>query len=175
MRYRGLEREQARSLIEAAGVFSLRHRAVCALLYFASLRCSEAAGLRTSADLGNWLSIVGKGAQSRMVPIHPDLRAALDAAGPPKGEAYYFPGRRPGTHISPATVNQYVRVAAAAAGLGHVTPHQLRYTSGAAMLDRFGDLRAVGEYLGHSRSSLSITAGYTRTTDAKMFEMTTAL
>jgi integrase len=177
MRYRGLEgSEQARALIACAGDISLAAQLACALLYFPALRCAETASLPWSADLGDWLDVMGKGAQPRTVPIHPDLRVLLDEhRADANGSPYVLPGRYPHTHVANNTVNVWCKLAGAAAGLGNVTPHMLRYTAGATMHDEAGDLRAVGEYMGHSRSSLSVTAGYTRSTEKKMRELMNTL
>ncbi len=182
--YRGLETgHDARTLITAArDLDGLRAQAVCALLYFAALRNEEAASLPMAADQESTLHIIGKGAQSRTVPIARDLRVILDEwfvernRRPQSRSPFMFPGRLYGSPISTNTVNVCVGRAGAAAGLGHVTPHQLRYTAGARMYEFAGaDLRATGVFLGHSASSSAITWGYTRSTDRKLRELADSL
>jgi site-specific recombinase XerC len=167
MVYRGLDAaEDAYAVIEAAKKWGRGAHAACALCYYAGLRCAETASLPRTADGGEWLHVMGKGAQPRSNWIHEELRGALDGLTV-NGSPFFLPGRKPDSHVSPNTVNTWVRLAGAAAGLGHVTPHMLRYTSGAIMLDESGDLRGTGEFLGHSPSSMAVTVGYTRTKRAQ--------
>lgn len=177
MVYRGLESgADARSLIEAAGRWGNAPRAAAALGYYAALRCEEIASLPREGDWGDQLNVMGKGAQPRIVPVHAELRTILDAQVADiekdhraRHSPYFFPGRYSvHAHASTQTVYMWIKVAGADAGLGNVTPHMLRYTSAAVMYESEKDLRATGEYLGHSRSSSAITWGYTRTRDIKM-------
>jgi integrase len=88
------------------------------------------------------------------VPAHPALVAHLLPARPdgdaPPGYGWVFPGRH-GGHISPATVSAWVARVADAAGVGHVSPHQLRKTAATMLYDLEHDLMAVRAFLGHAK------------------------
>ena len=93
------------------------------------------------------------------VPLHPHLAELLEARRVP-GELWVFPGRY-GGHVSPPTVWEWVLQVAEGAGLGHITPHQLRHTALTEAYDNTTDLRAVQDLAGHL--SPTVTARYTRT------------
>lgn len=65
-----------------------------------------------------------------------------------------IPGRR---------VDNAVYAAAAAAGIGHVTPHQLRHTLATQAVNRGMSLEAIAALLGHT--SMSMTLTYARMLD----------
>lgn len=171
MVWRGIEKEEAFAVIDAAKFMGPRPQAVCSLLYFAGLRNHEAAQLMSNALKDELLYLVGKGRKTRIVPAHGELIEALRASAPEFETEWHFPGRNPSRPISTNTVNTWVALASMK-GLGYkVTPHQLRHTFGGMLVDETGDLRAAGELLGHSRSSLDVTAGYSRTKIQKKREM----
>lgn len=174
MECKAIETDDVRRLLQAARFEGETCHAIVCLLYYAALRREETATLLRSGVEGPWLSVTGKGNKVRTLPVHPELRDALDALSALKIDEkspYVFPGRQRGTHISTNTVAVWVRVAAARAGLSRVRPHQLRHSAAATMNDTTGDLRATGEFLGHSRHSLAVTQGYTRTTKQRMVLM----
>lgn len=169
--FNGLEREQVYALLREAKRMGPREYACCCLLYYALCRNEEARSLKRDAIKDGWVHIIGKGLKPRLTPVHRTLFLAISELEESRTDdsEWMFAGKYPDTHISGNTVNVWVRLAAAAAGLGHVTPHQLRKSSGAACNDDFGDLRATGELLGHSKNSIAVTAEvYTRTRDSKL-------
>lgn len=173
MIYKGLESgEDARLVIKHAKAISPAAGMAVALLYFAGARCAEAAEMPWSADEGEWIHIMGKGAQPRRVPVHEELRAMLDDYSALRSESsYMFPGRYgPDHHVHTQTVYTWVRVAGAAALQGHVHPHRLRYTFGGSIVDETKDLRAAAELMGHAPSSLGITMGYSRSRIVRLKE-----
>jgi integrase len=148
------------------------HRGLAVLFgMYGGLRRSEIASVRWDAvsDDG-WLTVVGKGARTRTIPLHPVLLEALDAA--PRHGEYVFPGyqARP---ANPATVWGWVRTVCIDAGLEPLQPHQLRHLALATQNDRTGDLRAVQEFAGHARPET--TAGYTRVTAQALRKVVGAL
>ncbi len=174
--YRGLDSaEEARALIAAAASIDLRAETAAALCYFAALRCAETATLPRSADEGSDLNVMGKGAQPRTVPIHDDLRDVLDRCYGLRDSVWMLPGRCISSPVATNTVLTWVRLAGERAGLGRVTPHMLRYTAGGVMLDATDDLHGTAKYLGHSKNSLSITAGYTRRKREKLVTLMNTL
>ncbi|MBL8772713.1 MAG: tyrosine recombinase XerC [Phenylobacterium sp.] len=142
-----------------------RDEAVLTLLYGCGLRISEALGLkRSDAPLPETLRITGKGGKTRLVPVLPAVRAAVDgylAEVPfvldPDGPL--FRARRGGA-LSPRHVQATVQVLRSRLGLpASATPHALRHSFATHLLGAGADLRSIQELLGHA--SLSTTQRYT--------------
>lgn len=148
---------------------TLRDRAMFELLYSSGLRLAELVAL----DLGDGrldlrqaeVTVTGKGAKTRTVPVGAKARAALQAwlavrsqlARP--AEKALFVGAR-GARISPAVVGERLAAWARKSGLPErVHPHMLRHSFATHMLQSSQDLRAVQELLGHA--SISTTQIYT--------------
>jgi integrase/recombinase XerC len=166
---------KATALIDSADIVSpdapewvlARDTAVLALLYGSGLRISEALGLkRKDAPIKgrDMLRVTGKGAKTRVVPVLPVVREAVErylALLPQKqgSEDPLFVGVR-GGELSPRIIQ--LRIASARAALGlpdTATPHALRHSFATHLLGAGADLRAIQELLGHA--SLSTTQGYT--------------
>ena len=146
-----------------------RDDAVLELLYGSGLRVSEICSLETGdVDLRRgWLSVWGKGAKERRVPVSEPALAALRAwlsgsrdealeAWPNGAGAHdaLFVNRR-GRPLTPRDVRRI---------LDHRSPvpthpHALRHTFATHLLDGGADLRAVQELLGHA--DLATTQIYT--------------
>ncbi|MBX3485320.1 tyrosine recombinase XerC [Phenylobacterium sp.] len=142
-----------------------RDQAVLTLLYGCGLRISEALGLRRAdAPLGDLLRITGKGGKTRMVPVLPAVRAAVDAylAEVPfaiEADDALFRARRGGP-LSPRHVQATVQTLRSRLGLpASATPHALRHAFATHLLGAGADLRSIQELLGHA--SLSTTQRYT--------------
>ena len=143
-----------------------RDQAVLTLLYGCGLRISEALSLkRSDAPLPEQLRIVGKGSKTRIVPVLPAVRAAVDAylaAAPfplPATEPL-FRARRGGP-LSPRHVQATVQALRGRLGLpASATPHALRHSFATHLLGAGADLRSIQELLGHA--SLSTTQRYTQ-------------
>lgn len=142
-----------------------RDAAVLTLLYGCGLRISEALSLkRSDAPLGDLLRILGKGSKTRMVPVLPAVRAAVDAylAEVPfviESDAPLFRAKRGGP-LSPRHVQATVQVLRGRLGLpASATPHALRHSFATHLLGAGADLRSIQELLGHA--SLSTTQRYT--------------
>ncbi len=144
-----------------------RDHAVLLLLYGAGLRIGEALGL-TASDLPRDpempLRITGKGGKTRMVPLLPEVRRALDdyrARAPfaPEPEEPLFRGLRGGP-LSPRIVQLLIQNLRRGLGLPEsTTPHALRHSFATHLLAAGADLRGIQELLGHA--SLSTTQRYT--------------
>lgn len=152
-----------------------RDWAVLLLLYGAGLRIGEALGLRGDVlPLGETLAVTGKRQKTRIVPLLPDVREAIDAyvAACPYGaakDAPLFRGARGGP-LEPSTVRRAVRAARARLGLGaRTTPHALRHSFATHLLARGADLRSLQELLGHA--SLSSTQVYTAVDAAYLLDV----
>lgn len=151
-----------------------RDAAVLALLYGSGLRISEALGLaRRDAPVPgiDAVTVLGKGAKERMVPVLPVVADAVAAylatcphPLPPEGPL--FVGAKGGP-LSPRIIQYAVARARGALGLpDSATPHALRHSFATHLLARQGELRAIQELLGHA--SLSTTQLYTRVDAARL-------
>ena len=142
-----------------------RDEAVLTLLYGCGLRISEALSLkRSDAPLGASLRILGKGSKTRIVPVLPAVREAVDAylADLPfalSPDQPLFRAKRGGA-LSPRHVQATVQLLRGRLGLpDSATPHALRHSFATHLLGAGADLRSIQELLGHA--SLSTTQRYT--------------
>jgi integrase/recombinase XerC len=137
---------------------AVRDAAMIELFYSSGLRLAEL----ISVNLGDidpaeaMLTVIGKGAKTRRVPVG---GKALDAirgwqavrgllANP--GERALFVSTR-GTRIHPRTVERRLQRWAQEQGAPRgIHPHLLRHSFASHLLESSGDLRAVQELLGHS-------------------------
>jgi integrase/recombinase XerC len=147
----------------------LRDRAMFELFYSSGLRLAELVSLGVgdaeSILRQEEVTVTGKGAKTRTVPVGSRAREALRAwlahrvALAMSDEPALFVGAR-GRRISPSTVRYALAQWALRLGLPQrVHPHMLRHSFATHVLQSSGDLRAVQEMLGHS--SISTTQVYT--------------
>ena len=152
-----------------------RDWAVLMLLYGAGLRIGEAMGLNGDVlPLGETLRVTGKRDKTRIVPLLPQVREAIDAYvalsphGAGKSEPL-FRGRRGGP-LSPALVRRAVQGARGRLGLSErTTPHALRHSFATHLLAGGADLRSLQELLGHA--SLASTQIYTAVDAAHLLDV----
>lgn len=157
--YRGLDTtEEKQQLLDAARTLGAEPYAACCALYYQGLRREEAARLRWDEIRDDTIRGIGKGRVAFELPLHPKLAEALKNLTP--SGPWIFEGRWPGTHVSPATVWMWVRLAAERGLSRKVTPHQLRHTSIAIVNDTVG-LREASEFARHR--DIQTTMIYTRT------------
>ena len=142
-----------------------RDEAVLTLLYGCGLRISEALSLkRSDAPLPESLRILGKGSKTRIVPVLPAVREAIDIylADVPfvlSPDEPLFRAKRGGP-LSPRHVQATVQKLRGRLGLpDSATPHALRHSFATHLLGAGADLRSIQELLGHA--SLSTTQRYT--------------
>ena len=168
---RPVSESQAWSLIhEAGGTESnrgwrgARDQAVLTLLWGCGLRISEALALkRCDAPLGDSVRVLGKGGKTRLVPVLPRVREAVDAylAAQPfslDGQESLFRADRGGP-LQPRQVQALVQGLRGRLGLAErCTPHALRHAFATHLLEGGADLRSIQELLGHA--SLSTTQRY---------------
>ena len=140
-------------------------QAVLTLLYGCGLRISEGLSLkRSDAPLGDSIRITGKGSKTRIVPVLPAVREAVDAylAELPFGLApddALFRAKRGGP-FSPRHAQAMMQNLRGRLGLpASATPHALRHSFATHLLGAGADLRSIQELLGHA--SLSTTQRYT--------------
>ncbi|WP_374573840.1 tyrosine recombinase XerC [Phenylobacterium sp.] len=170
---RPVSEDQARGLLAEPGLDpdredweAARDEAVLTLLYGCGLRISEALSLkRSDAPLGESLRILGKGSKTRIVPVLPAVREAVDAylAAAPfvlSPDEALFRAKRGGP-LSPRHVQATVQALRGRLGLpDSATPHALRHSFATHLLGAGADLRSIQELLGHA--SLSTTQRYTQ-------------
>ena len=147
----------------------LRDKAMFELFYSSGLRlaelvsldCADAEGILRQAEV----TVTGKGAKTRIVPVGSKARAAAEAwlarrgALAHPGEPALFVGAR-GRRIGATSVRHALSHWALRVGLPqHVHPHMLRHSFATHVLQSSGDLRAVQEMLGHA--SIATTQVYT--------------
>ncbi|MFI5066293.1 MAG: tyrosine-type recombinase/integrase [Streptosporangiales bacterium] len=120
---------------------------------------------------GAWLKVpLGKLDSERMVPLDEETLALVDeiteirSAGRPLphpryGRSAQFLLTHHGRRLSQRALREELDRAAAAAGLGHVTPHQLRHTFATAMVNAGVSLQALMALLGHVSAEMSLRYG----------------
>lgn len=152
-----------------------RDWAVLLLLYGAGLRIGEAVALTGAVlPLGETIRVTGKRDKTRIVPLLPQVRAAIEAyvAVSPwivAGDAPLFRGAKGGP-LPPGAIRKAVRRARVRLGLSdRTTPHALRHSFATHLLGRGADLRALQELLGHA--SLSSTQVYTAVDAAHLLDV----
>ena len=148
------------------GWIAKRDAAVLLLLYGCGLRIGEALGLnRWDAPAAGTpaMTITGKGAKQRLVPLLPVVTEAIEAylatcpfALPAAGPL--FVGMR-GKRLGARAVQARLQTLRVTLGLPETTtPHALRHSFATHLLAGGADLRAIQELLGHA--SLSTTQRY---------------
>ncbi|MDE2435046.1 MAG: tyrosine recombinase XerC [Sphingomonadales bacterium] len=152
-----------------------RDRAVLLLLYGAGMRIAEALSLSGGVlPIGETMTVTGKGAKQRVVPILPLVRDAVaDYAAkcpwPLTRDAALFRGAKGGL-LSQGMVQKAVARARVALGLpASATPHALRHSFATHLLGAGADLRSLQELLGHA--SLGSTQIYTRVDAATLLDV----
>ena len=164
---RPVSEDQARGMLAEPGLDpdreaweAARDEAVLTLLYGCALSLK-----RSDAPLPDSLRILGKGSKTRIVPVLPAVREAIDAylAEAPFAIAPdepLFRAKRGGP-LSPRHVQATVQNLRGRLGLpASATPHALRHSFATHLLGAGADLRSIQELLGHA--SLSTTQRYTQ-------------
>lgn len=181
---RTLSREQVSALIDT---LTMPHNLMAMLMYGAGLRIAECLALRVQ-DIGfdeGTLHVHGKGAKERITMLPPEsavlLREQMEAAytlyeedrrhdaGVEWPHCFVFSSntlgvdpatRRVGrSHMTRNGVQVALKDAAHRAGIAaHVTPHCLRHSFAAHMMEDGAHIETIQELLGHAR--LSTTAIY---------------
>ena len=132
-------------------------RLIVELLARTGIRKSELLALTVDAvvQIGSafWLRIpIGKLHNDRYIPLHPQLKELLDdwitAHRPPglRSDRLLIEKGRP---VTPLRVATALSRAGEQAGIGHVTPHQLRHTLATQAINRGMSLDAIAALLGH--------------------------
>jgi integrase len=110
-----------------------------------------------------WLHVpLGKMRTDRYIPLHPQLKELLDAWVADRADGLREPWllMRRGRRIGVRSVEQAVASVAREAGIGHLTPHQLRHTLATQAINRGMSLEAIAALLGHK--SMRMTMVYAK-------------
>ncbi len=171
-------RDEAGALLDGAEATAatgdaraVRDAALLELLYGAGLRVSECCGLDVGGvDLRRaTVTVLGKGAKVRRVPLGEPARAALERylgqarrallGGDDASGALFLNGR--GRRMTPRDVHRVLARHPLADGR-RLHPHALRHAFATHLLEGGADLRAVQELLGHA--DVGTTQIYTHVT-----------
>ncbi len=154
--------------IPADTPIACRDRAMMELLYSSGLRLAELIGIDlTDLELADrTVTVTGKGAKTRILPIGETAVAALRAWLDVRAEfddsratQALFVSRR-GKRISPRSVQERIKYWARRRGIDvNLHPHLFRHSFATHVLESSGDLRGVQELLGHA--DISTTQVYT--------------
>ncbi|HWI89311.1 MAG TPA: tyrosine recombinase XerC [Sphingomicrobium sp.] len=152
-----------------------RDLAILLLLYGAGLRVAEALSIKArDLPIGATLRVTGKRSKTRIVPIVPAVREAIEGyvrqcPYSMTGDTPLFLGARGGP-LNPDLVRRTVAAARRRLGLPEsLTPHALRHSFATHLLARGADLRSLQELLGHA--SLSSTQIYTAVDAARLLDV----
>jgi len=128
------------------------------VIFSLGLRISEAAGIKLSDIKGEWIEIRGKGAKTRILPLHPKLKEFIDKylQTNPKKEFLF---EKEGHPLGADKIRYLIQKAFKKHGI-HVTPHQLRHSFATYMLQNGARINDVSELLGHE--FISTTQIYTK-------------
>jgi integrase/recombinase XerC len=152
---------------------AVRDKAVLTLLYACGLRISEALSLTRNQLQDNPLVIKGKGGKTRLVPLLPEARAAVEhyltlLPFPTAPNEPLFRGAKGGP-LNPRLVQLLMQRLRSALNLPDTaTPHALRHSFASHLLGNGADLRVIQDLLGHA--SLSSTQIYTEVNRAHLLE-----
>jgi integrase len=120
---------------------------------------------------GAWLKVpLGKLDTERMVPLDDEAVALVDRIvavrspgrplpHPRHGRPVEFLLTHHGKRLSPDAIRAELARAADAAGLGKITPHQLRHTYATALVNAGVSLQALMAILGHTSAEMSLRYG----------------
>ena len=128
------------------------------VIFSLGLRISEAAGIKLSDIKGEWIEIRGKGAKTRILPLHPKLKKFIEKylKTHPKKEFLF---EKEGIPLGADKIRYLIQKAFKKHGI-HVTPHQLRHSFATYMLQNGARINDVSELLGHE--FISTTQIYTK-------------
>jgi integrase len=120
---------------------------------------------------GSWLKVpLGKLDTERMVPIDDEVLVIIDRITAHRSPGRPIPNPRTGwpadflftahgRRLGQNSLRTELRRAATAAGIGHVTTHQLRHTYATALVNAGVSLQALMAILGHVSAEMSLRYG----------------
>lgn len=139
-----------------------RDLALLTLIYGCGLRISEALSLKAKNLASDTLTIHGKGAKQRMIPLLPGVKNRINeylALCPHKSDSLFISDR--GKPLSARTFSGLIAKIRKSLNLAEsITPHAFRHSFATHLLESGADLRSIQQLLGHE--SLSTTQRYTK-------------
>ena len=151
-----------------------RDKMILDLFYNTGMRRSELNNLKeTDIDSYNsQIKVLGKGNKERIIPIQPQLRAALKEYMDMKNQSIATPSiylfvNMEGKLLNPSNIYQIVKkYLNLITTIDKKSPHVLRHTFATHLMNNGADINAVKELLGHA--SLAATQVYTHNTIDKL-------
>jgi site-specific recombinase XerD len=144
-----------------------RDRAIAGLMLWCGLRSCEVLGLDVKdVDIGGrWVTVTGKGAKQRRVPLDADVASVIDvyllAERPESTSGRLFlvaKGPHRGRGLTPAGLRAIFRYHRDLSGVTGGHPHALRHTFGTVLAEAGVDLAVMQALLGHAH--VDTTARY---------------
>lgn len=156
------------------GFIGARDKMILDLFYGTGMRRSELNNLKeTDIDSYNaQVKVLGKGNKERIIPIQPQLRAALQDYIDLKNKSTAHPSiylfvNQEGKLLNPSNIYQIVKkYLNLITTIDKKSPHVLRHTFATHLMNNGADINAVKELLGHA--SLAATQVYTHNTIDKL-------
>lgn len=111
------------------------------------------------------IEVEGKGGKIALLPLHDEVRRAMQAEHMPMNDFWFESYKRPGHPIQPASVSKAIGHAMASAGVPG-TPHALRHFFGTELVRSGANLRVVQELMRHS--SMATTQIYVEVQSTEM-------
>lgn len=167
--------DQAEREAETGDPERVRNLALLELLYGSGLRATELVSLPLAAVPRDapFLTVTGKGGQTRMVPVSRRAKEALARWIPvrPGGSRHLFPSRASSSrtgHLTRIRLYQLLKELAVRADLPpeKVSPHVLRHAFATHLLEGGADLRVLQTLLGHA--DIATTQIYTHVDTARL-------
>lgn len=163
-----LSREEVMAIYKS--IKFIKHKAIVAIGYGAGLRIKETASLKKTDIDSKRMRIyiqMGKGKKDRHSILSPMLLELLREyyqTTRPKGD-WLFPGQKPHTPISTASISVAFKKAVKKAGIQKdATYHSLRHSFATHLIENGTDIRVVQQLLGHA--SIRTTVRYTHVSNA---------
>lgn len=135
---------------------NLKHKAMFSILYSCGLRCGELVNLRYADISRERMTIYIQRSKNRSARYVPLSKTSLNLLTKywfeyGKPTEWLFPGQKPGTHISKATVGKIIQDTKARLGWEHrrITSHTFRHCCGTHMYEAGYDLPYIQKFLGH--------------------------
>ncbi len=176
---KSLSEDEVEALLSAPddSILGVRDKAMLEVLYACGLRVSELVGLEFSQVNLNagWLSVLGKGDKTRLVPLGEYATSALEAylaqrvqlipLGRTDCQAVFLTEQ--GGYMTRHNFWHMIKKYARLAGITKdISPHTLRHAFATHLVNHGADLRSVQLLLGHK--DLSTTQIYTHVANARL-------
>jgi integrase/recombinase XerD len=153
---------------------SLRDRAILEIIYSSGLRVSEVSKIKLQ-DIhfeAGFLTVMGKGAKERVVPVNvrtlATLKEYIDTSRTEllkNSHSPYLFIARGGEPLTRQRLWQLVKLYSSGLSI-EISPHTLRHCFASHLLDGGADLRALQKMLGHT--DISTTQIYTKVTPERL-------